>query len=374
MEESLRIESEKLAHSWMQHDPAWLQDYLVADVEDPRVNLQSILSRHFLTESLYLTQFGALMEQEYAFAAATRWLFENPAQGTAEDGAAVLYSLRRGADNAEGLTIPHWLLELFSHLPTSASGVQVPNYIEEFLLTQAAVSPDIGPRDHLLRTFCRIWKTALAGAATEAEGSKPPTNPSPATLGSVGPRALGMTLGRKPSVLEPACGSANDYRFLDACGISSLIDYVGFDLCENNVNNAIKLFPDAQFQVGNVFEIDAPKKAFDLCVVHDLFEHLSPAGFHKAIAEVCRVTRRGMCVGFFQMDEIGEHVIRPRDEYHWNMLSMSRTRELFLRHGFSAQVLHVGTFLREKTGCGRTHNPNAYTFVLRPKENGPVGD
>src|SRR6266702_7644186 len=30
------------------------------------------------------------------------------------------------------------------------------------------------------------------------------------------------------SVLEPACGSANDYRFLHACGIAQLVDYAGF--------------------------------------------------------------------------------------------------------------------------------------------------
>ena len=47
-----------------------------------------------------------------------------------------------------------------------------------------------------------------------------------------------------------------------------------------------------------------------------------------------------------------------------NLLSMARMRELFARHGFTAQVLHIGTFLREYVGGGQTHNPNAYTFLL----------
>jgi hypothetical protein len=54
------------------------------------------------------------------------------------------------------------------------------------------------------------------------------------------------------------------------------------------------------------------------------------------------------------------------DEYHWNQLSMVRMKELFAAGGFVAQVLHIGTFLRQQVGCEQTHNPNAYTFLLRP--------
>ena len=36
MNAALQLETEKLIHSWMQHDSAHLRDYLVATVEDPR--------------------------------------------------------------------------------------------------------------------------------------------------------------------------------------------------------------------------------------------------------------------------------------------------------------------------------------------------
>jgi hypothetical protein len=65
------------------------------------------------------------------------------------------------------------------------------------------------------------------------------------------------------------------------------------------------------------------------------------------------------------MDEIGEHVLRPVEQYHWNLLSVTRMRQLFDSYGFTAQVLHVATFLRQTVGCGQTHNPNAYSFFLR---------
>jgi SAM-dependent methyltransferase len=175
------------------------------------------------------------------------------------------------------------------------------------------------------------------------------------------------TLNSQPlSVLEPACGSANDYRFLHAYGLARLVDYTGFDLCARNIENACALFPGVSFKVGNVFEIAAPDKAFDFCFVHDLFEHLSPKGLQAAVKEVCRVTRQGLCIGFFNMDEIRDHQVRPVEEYHWNLLSLARMRELFAGWGFAAQVVHIGTFLRQQIGCKQTHNPNAYTFLLRP--------
>jgi hypothetical protein len=60
------------------------------------------------------------------------------------------------------------------------------------------------------------------------------------------------------SVLEPACGSANHYRFLVRCGIARFLDYAGFDLCAKNLENARALFPEVRFGVGNVFAITEP--------------------------------------------------------------------------------------------------------------------
>jgi SAM-dependent methyltransferase len=165
--------------------------------------------------------------------------------------------------------------------------------------------------------------------------------------------------------LEPACGSANDYRFLHHYGLARLVCYCGFDLCEKNIDNARELFPETCFQTGNVFEISAPSKSFDFCVVHDLFEHLSLGGLEQAVREICRVTRLGMCLGFFQMDEIPEHIVRPHEDYFWNLLSLSRMKSLFTSHGFASQAIHVGSFLSHHTGSQNTHNPNAYTLILR---------
>ena len=346
---SLQEESDKLARSWMQHDAGMLRDYLVAGVEDPRVNLQSILSRHFLARALTGDRFSALMEAEYRFAAVMNWLtglagrLHDP-----EELELVLYALGRGADNVEGVEIPSFIVETFAALPAAAGSLTIPNYVESFLSGTRMLSGKARPDELSFNTFRDLWNQALAAEA-------PPHKPS--TLNS-----------QLLSVLEPACGSANDYRFLDAYGLARLVNYTGFDLCAKNIENARALFPRASFAVGNVFEIAAPDKAYDLCLVHDLFEHLSLEGMQAAVKEVCRVTRQGLCIGFFNMNEIRDHQVRPVDDYHWNLMSMARTRELFAACGFAAQVVHIGTFLRQHIGCEQTHNPNAYTFLLRPAQ------
>lgn len=336
MVDNLKLETEKLARSWMQYEPAKLRDYLVAGVEDPRINLQSILSRHFILRTVFGERFRALMEEECRFAAVMNWLAALAANSEVEELDALSYSLRRGADNAEGVEIPRFILAAFRSLPLRVDAVVVPNYIETFFNRSA----DDGATDcESLNTFQNVWRELLG-----AEG---------------GPQ------GERVTVLEPACGSANDYRFLQTFGIAPFLEYTGLDLCSKNIENARRLFPEVNFETGNIFEIDASERTFDLTFVHDLFEHLSIEGLHTGVAELCRVTRRGICVNFFQMDEISEHLVRPTDEYHWNLLSMDQMKKLFATHGFSSQIIQIKSFLRQEFGCEYTHNPNAYTFILR---------
>lgn len=334
MDDSLRQETEKLVRSWLQYDAPFLRDYLVVDVEDPRINVQSILTRHFVISALFGNKFVDLLQHELRFAGAMNWL-ANLAKnsGSAEELRTVLHALEHGADSAEGLQIPHFLSQTFASLPVCVGEITIPNFIRHFLVGGNAPTQP-GHDAPGFNTFVSVWRTALSNEQTQ-----------------------------RVSVLEPACGSANDYRFLGAYGLTRLIDYTGFDLCEKNVGNARAMFPNARFHVGNVFEIAAPDQAFDLCFAHDLLEHFSLAGLECAVRELCRVTRHGICVGFFQMDETPEHIVRPVEDYHVNTLSLARTKELFSQHGFAVQALHVGSYLRWRAGCHETYNPNAYTFL-----------
>lgn len=174
----------------------------------------------------------------------------------------------------------------------------------------------------------------------------------------------GLTADRV-SVLEPACGSANDYRYMASCGLIDHLDYRGFDLTEANIANARSAFPGADFRLGDVLDIDAPDAAFDWVVVHDLFEHLSPAGYERAVSEVCRVSRSGVLVSFFHMADIPDHIVKPVRDYHRNRLSLDRTREAFLAHCRSVDVIHVSRYVADEFALKRYYNRGAYTFIAR---------
>ena len=330
VEERFKLETEGLVRSWAQYDRDTLGDYLVRDVEDPRINVQSILTRHFLIERLFGEEFADLMEHELRFGLVINWLLKLLKKSvSARQLQAVLDALVAGEDEAEGWKVPRYISETFATLA-------LPNYICDLLNWAPVETTNVPIPEYLMSTFQTIWREVL-------EGEQP----------------------RRISVLEPACGSANDYRFIEAFGIARLLDYTGFDLCEKNIFNAKQMFPHTRFEVGNALKINAPDNAFDYCFVHDLFEHLSIEAMEVAIAEVCRVTRQDVCVGFFNMYDGDQHVVKNIDDYHWNKLSMSRTKVIFERHASVAEVIHIDTFLTSQFGYGDTHNKGAYTFIIR---------
>ncbi len=337
MTKRLKRETAKLKKSWMQYDEAMLRNYLVEQMEDPRINLQSILTRHFLIESLFGKQFAAFEEEELRFATGMNWLFKLLEKELCPEGAReILDALGKGADNAGGVEIPHFISRIFTHLPVVADGMAISNYMREALQEAPLQTHRLAIMERHKAKFQSLWRQLLAR--------------------------------RRPhrvSALEPACGSANDYRFLKTFGLARFLDYAGFDLCEKNIRNAKRLFPNSRFKVGNAFEIESCDKAFDFCFVHDLFEHLSIKGMELAIREICRVTRKEICAGFFNMAEVKDHVVRRVDDYHWNTLSMARTREVFGRYSSAVQVTHIGTLQRWCFHCPETYNEGAYTFVVR---------
>jgi ubiquinone/menaquinone biosynthesis C-methylase UbiE len=164
--------------------------------------------------------------------------------------------------------------------------------------------------------------------------------------------------------LEPACGSANDYRYLHRFGVSRFLIYTGFDICEKNVANARRRFPDISFEVADVLEIPYENNSYDYLFVHDLFEHLSPEAFEAALAEISRVTRKQACLSFFNMADIEQSVIKQSGLYYWNTLSLSRTEELLMDSGRDIDVIGIDKFLKANYNCDDYHNKEAYTIVV----------
>jgi ubiquinone/menaquinone biosynthesis C-methylase UbiE len=60
-------EQKQLEKSWARHAPEVLDQYLVSGYQNPRINAQSILARHYLIRRLFGDEFNALMKDEVAF-------------------------------------------------------------------------------------------------------------------------------------------------------------------------------------------------------------------------------------------------------------------------------------------------------------------
>lgn len=295
MDKILEQETENLRKSWRKNTPALMEEYLITGFENPRLNMQSILTRHFFIRQLFGEQFSDLMEQEIRFSAEIH-----------------------GSLKAEEKRV--------AALPEKKNQ---PRHILWKELEKAV------PREKW-DSFLNKWSAALSGRKAE-----------------------------KLKVLELACGSANDYRFLDAYGIAQYLDYTGMDLAGTNILNAKKMFPHVDFRVGNAMAVDAPDGEYDYLLVSDLLEHLSLKGLETAAGEICRVTAGKLLVHFFSMQDIPGHKINPVRDYHWNWLSRSKTRQLFEKWCKTIDIIWIREFLATTYNYPEYYNKNSHTFFMQ---------
>jgi SAM-dependent methyltransferase len=165
------------------------------------------------------------------------------------------------------------------------------------------------------------------------------------------------------SVLELACGSANDYRAFADHGLAPFLMYAGIDLNPKNIANARRRFPNVNFEIGNAMDVKSPDRSVDVVIATDLFEHLPLAGAEKVLGESIRLARHEVILSFFNMAEIPEHDHRPVAAYHWNLLSRTRYEQALATEFPTVTVTPIGAWLEREFGYVHTYNPGAYTIV-----------
>jgi SAM-dependent methyltransferase len=327
MDDALREETGRLAWAWDRYPREVLDNYLVADVEDPRVNAQSILTRALIMGALFPGRFDDLLDAELRFGICLTWIMQQLREGS--DRWSMLDSL----ENGEMSAFPGFVIATYESLQSTDS--PIPDYI-----TEALFRPALDERrlisNAVLETFTSIWNRALASCNGDAV-----------------------------SILEPACGSANDYRYLVLYGLARFLSYSGFDLSRKNIVNARARFREANFFVGNAFQIPVNDAAFDYLFVHDLFEHLSRKGLETAMRECLRVTRKEAWMSFFNLGSIPDHCFCIHGDYHWNTLSLDRIVQFLLQYATRVEVIDIPELIKRKTGYGQHYNPQAKTLVVK---------
>ncbi|MBW3612608.1 MAG: class I SAM-dependent methyltransferase [Chloroflexi bacterium] len=166
------------------------------------------------------------------------------------------------------------------------------------------------------------------------------------------------------SVIEFACGSANDYRAFAAAGLGPHLDYLGIDLSEKNIANARRRHPEARWEVGDILDLSHDDRAFDYVVASDIFEHLSIEAMEHALAEAMRLAQDGVILTFFNMADAPDHEVRRVRAYHWNTLSRERIEAQLEAAGFGARLtLPIARWLRTVHGYGHSYNQHAWTII-----------
>lgn len=270
-----------------------LDTYLVSGYQNPRINVQSILVRHFLTRRLFGDEFDGLMEEE------------------------IRYALR---------------LNEILRLRALELGVTMGSFVDPVKHANVkVVDAAIEGRDS---EFIDRWQTAF----TERQ-------------------AVSV------SILEFACGSANDYRDIEESGLARFLDYRGIDLTAKNIANARRRFPGVDFKVGDVTSLRYPDDSFDYVIAADLFEHLSIDDMGRALGQAARLARCAVALTFFSMSDIPAHVVRMKGAYYWNRLSRSQVEDELRARFPSVTATPIAAWLAEQYGYRHSYNRNAWTIV-----------
>lgn len=327
MPNKFQSEEQNLMRSWDRYPCEHLDTYLVTDIEDPRINCQSILSRALIADSLWPNEFTNLIDAELRFGIVLTWLLGQLKNGVNR------YDLIDSIGNDKGHSCPGVVRETYLWLQSDACPIT--DYIS---ITLGDCDPDKPEQllcERAIDTFCEIWDIALQGRHSE-----------------------------RMRILEPACGSANDYRFIDRCGLSKFISYTGFDISEKNITNARIRFPKTDFRVASILSSGFVDESFDYLFVHDLFEHLSLEALNQALVEVMRLIRHQAWLHLFNAKDCIDHTIQSIDMYHWNLLSISRLCSTIQELGGRVEVVSVPSLLKKKFGCCDNFNPGAYTLLV----------
>lgn len=175
--------------------------------------------------------------------------------------------------------------------------------------------------------------------------------------------ALSTRTAQPLSVLEFACGSANDYRAFADYGIAPFLDYTGIDLNETNVANAKRWFPEVNFRVDSILSLPEADHSIDYVIGFDILEHLSSSAKRTAMDAAVRICRRGVHFAFFRMAEIPEDIVKPVRDYHSNTLSAPRMREYMGKRFDSTRLKKVSRLLKREYGAEHTYNRKAYSLT-----------
>ncbi len=160
--------------------------------------------------------------------------------------------------------------------------------------------------------------------------------------------------GKQDRILEAGCGAGRILRYYHGKGY----DIVGFDFVKVAVDKLREIDPGLKVEVGDIKQLPYADQSFDTVLAFGLYHNLEN-GLEQAIAETCRVLRKGgrVCASF-RADNIQTRLsdwlkarkasTRPqtnpdgdgRRKFHKLNLTRKETESLFNRGGFHVDSVY----------------------------------
>ena len=144
-------------------------------------------------------------------------------------------------------------------------------------------------------------------------------------------------------------------------GLDNYIAYHGIDIADKNVYNCKLFFPEAEFSVGNIYELNFPESSFDIVLVSHVFEHLSPENLSQAFKEVIRVARSQAIINFFNEKDIMDHIVERRSLYYWNTLSRRKIKNIIKNKIRDLDITDIYPGFAKKFEIAGAYGPESYS-------------
>lgn len=102
--------------------------------------------------------------------------------------------------------------------------------------------------------------------------------------------------GDQLRILNVGLGSANlEQKFFEGRP-RQCVQWCGIDISSDSVKKAQREYPDANFSVGDILNMNFPEGSFDYVIALEVLEHIPPVHVLQALKEVSRVLKHG---GYF---------------------------------------------------------------------------
>ena len=158
-------ENAGLTWSWDRYPREHLDTYLVADLEDPRINCQSILSRALIADSLWPNEFTELIDAELRFGVVLSWILVQLHQGFSRR------DLWASIENDKADAFPQVISETWQWLQSDEC--PIPDYMAAALERGHPDKPEQRLNEGALNTFSnsptvRVVRTPAMAPMTKA--------------------------------------------------------------------------------------------------------------------------------------------------------------------------------------------------------------